>query len=60
MKPEQWRKIEHILDEALRLNNPQQQAFFIEKACRGDRRLHMEVQLLMRAIRDAEKIGFLE
>ncbi len=60
MKLEQWRKIEDILDKALQFDNSQQRAIFIEKACRGDRALYIEVQLLMRAIKDAERIGFLE
>ena len=60
MEPKQWRKIEDILDKALQLNSPQQRDTFIKRACSGDRRLYIEVQLLMGAIQDAEKVGFLE
>ena len=60
MNRDRWQVIEHILDEALNFDSQTKQLLFIEQACKGDQRLYREVRLLMRAIRDADKIKFME
>ncbi|HEX6307495.1 MAG TPA: protein kinase [Longimicrobiales bacterium] len=56
-RPDLWRRIEPILDEAFDLE-PAQRASFVDRACAGDAELRAAVEALLRA--DEEAGGFLE
>jgi serine/threonine protein kinase/tetratricopeptide (TPR) repeat protein len=57
MTPEEWQRIDHLLDELLGLD-PRQRPAFLDRACKGDERLRRKLEDLLSA--HAEAGSFIE
>src|SRR5262245_28699107 len=53
MKPERWRQIDQLLEEALE-RQPEERDAFLAVACEGDESLRLEVESLLRSDKSAE------
>jgi len=56
----QWKIINEILDEALRISDPDERKAYIKSACRDNNRLYLRVSKLLTSIKEANETGFLE
>lgn len=59
MDSNEWQRVESILDKALSISNYKEREEFIRKAGANER-IKKEVLELLRAIREAEEVGFME
>lgn len=60
MDQQRWDKIELLLDQALFMENLDQQRAYLKKACKGNKQLYREAIQLLNCIREARETGFLE
>ena len=59
MNKRQWKKVEPILDETLSISNDSEREEFIEKSIDNEK-LQKEVLKWLRAIQEADEVGFME